>query len=69
MNLYVNGKEMTFDENEFPENITALLAHLKVDETTVVAELQGDIIPKDKFADTQLEKGSKVELVRFVPGG
>jgi thiamine biosynthesis protein ThiS len=45
------------------------LAHLKVDEATVVAEIDGTIIERAKFAATALKGGQKIELIRFVGGG
>lgn len=49
--------------------LSALLAELGIAEAAVVAELNGNIIPLDRFADTPLADGDCVELVRFVGGG
>ena len=67
--LKINGKEKIFPDNKMPATITALLRHLGVDSTTIVAELDGYIIERAKFSTTTLREGQNVELVRFVPGG
>lgn len=67
--LKINGKETSFDENKMPSTIAELLSNLGVDSATVVAELNGQIIERDKFARTAISSGQSIELVRFVPGG
>ena len=67
--LKINGKETPFDENEMPSTIADLLSVLGVDSATVVAELDGQIIERDRFAQTAISAGQSIELVRFVPGG
>ena len=52
-----------------PSTIAELLSNLGVDSATVVAELNGQIIERDKFARTAISSGQSIELVRFVPGG
>jgi len=52
-----------------PATIADLLRHLGVDSTTVVAELDGQIIERANFSKTTLNDGQNIELVRFVPGG
>jgi sulfur carrier protein len=67
--IRINGKEQSFAEGKMPATIADLLRHLGVDATTVVAELEGQIIERAKFSDTTLRDGQNVELIRFVPGG
>jgi thiamine biosynthesis protein ThiS len=67
--LKINGKEEIFPDNKMPATIADLLRHLGVDSTTVVAELEGQIIERAKFSTTNLRDGHSIELVRFVPGG
>ncbi|HAL44896.1 MAG: thiamine biosynthesis protein ThiS [Planctomycetes bacterium GWF2_42_9] len=66
--LIINGENKDF-ENTVPATLTALLDALKVDEATVVAEVNGEIIPRSSFQNTILDDGHKIELVRFVGGG
>jgi len=67
--LKINGKEQIFPEGKMPATIADLLKQLGVDSTTVVAELDGQIIERINFASTNLIAGQNIELVRFVPGG
>jgi sulfur carrier protein len=66
--LKINGEEKQFDGG-LPATLSQLLAHLKLDEATVVAEIDGEIIERAKFAVTKLNAGQKIELIRFVGGG
>ncbi len=66
--LTVNGVEREYHDG-VPKNIAALLAELRIEAATVVAEIDGRIIKRQDFADTRLEPGQKIELVRFVGGG
>ena len=67
--LIINGKETNFDEGKMPATIAELLTALGVESTTVIAELDGRIVERGKFADTALRDGQAIELIRFVPGG
>jgi len=66
--LKINGEDKIF-ENAVPSTLKALLELLKVDEATVVAEVNGQIIPRNSFYNTILKDGHKIELIRFVGGG
>jgi len=67
--LKINGKEEIFPDNKMPATVADLLRQLGVDSTTVVAELEGQIIERKNFSITPLRAGQNIELVRFVPGG
>ncbi len=67
--LKVNGKDMEFADEKMPRTVADLLAELGVDAATVVAEVDGRIVERDNFENTELQQGQSVELVRFVPGG
>ena len=66
--LKINGEVKQF-EGGLPTTLSQLLAHLKVDEATVVAEIDGTIIERAKFPTTKLCESQKIELIRFVGGG
>ena len=67
--LKVNGVEKEFSAQQFPATIAELLKHLNIEAATVVAEIDGKIIEREKFSTTVLSRGQAIELVRFVPGG
>ena len=66
--LKINGTEKTFDEG-LPPSLSELLAKLEIDAATVVAEIDGNIIERQNFAQTELKQGMGIELIRFVGGG
>jgi thiamine biosynthesis protein ThiS len=67
--LKINGKEQAFPDNKMPATVADLLRQLGVDSTTVVAEVDGQIIERKQFSTTPVRAGQQIELVRFVPGG
>jgi thiamine biosynthesis protein ThiS len=67
--LCINGSEKTFEKDTAPATLAELLAQMHIDEATVVAEVDGAIVPRDAFGQTSLADGMILELVRFVPGG
>ncbi len=66
--LKINGSERQFPDGT-PGTLADLLKKLNVKAETVVAEIDGQIIERDRFSATKLTEGQKIELVRFVPGG
>ena len=67
--LKINGTEKSFAKGDLPGTLMELLAHMKINHATVVAEIDGKIVNRSDFADTPLSDGQSVELVRFVGGG
>ena len=67
--LKINGAERQFPEGTLPETLKQLLDRLDINEATVVAEVDGDIVERKNFAATVLRPGQTIELVRFVGGG
>lgn len=66
--LIVNGQEKEFHGN-IPATLSKLLEVMDIDEATVVAEVDGEIVPRCEFAQTPLSGNQHIELVRFVGGG
>ena len=46
-----------------------LLDELKLDPRWIVAELNGEPVTRERFGDTKLAPGDRLELVRPVAGG
>ena len=67
--LKINGTEKNFPAEQLPATLKQLLEQLGVNAATVVAEVDGQIIERANFDQTQLAQGQSIELVRFVPGG
>lgn len=66
MLIVVNG-----ESREVPDGlaVTALLEHLHLRVDRVAIELNGDILPKDRWPDTHLHAGDRFEIVQLVGGG
>ena len=67
--LKINGVEKQFPAGQLPATVAELLEQLGVKAATVVAEIDDQIIEREKFAQTKLCKGQSIELVRFMGGG
>lgn len=63
--IYINGN--AFDKNEI--KLTDYLNENNLCVTRIAVELNGEILPKDKYDKTVLSDGDKVEIVNFVGGG
>jgi len=66
--LKINGIEKQFPDG-LPTTLIELLKQLDIHQATVVAEINGKIIAREDFSQTQVSPGQKIELVRFVGGG
>lgn len=67
--LKINGREKEFEDGKMPSTLMELLNHMGIHHATVVAEINGKVINRKTFADTLLDEGQVIELVRFVGGG
>ena len=66
--LKINGEPRDFPEG-LPQTLAELLDVLSINQATVVAEVDGQIIKRAEFSSTPLASGQHIELVRFVGGG
>ena len=65
MNLTINGEPRTTSA----ENLTALVEQLGMKPDRVAIELNRQIVPRDRWAQTRLSEGDQLEIVQFVGGG
>jgi thiamine biosynthesis protein ThiS len=68
MKLQINGEEKTF-ESAPPFTLAALVESLGMKPDRVAIELNRDIVPRDHWAQTNLQDGDRLEVVHFVGGG
>ena len=66
--LKINGELRDFPDG-LPRTLSDLLALLNINQATIVAEVNEQIVKQTEFANTPLESGQSVELIRFVGGG
>ena len=50
-------------------NLNELLNKLKIQKNKVAIEVNGEIVEKNKYPNLILNKGDKVEIVKFIGGG
>jgi sulfur carrier protein len=67
MKLQINGEERAFNDSSF--TIAALVETLGMKADRVAVELNRDIVPRDRWVETQLNDGDRLEVVHFVGGG
>lgn len=66
MQIKVNGKLYDFNDNITLENI---INQLNIPSQNIIAEVNGNVITKEKFNKTVIENNSVIELIKFVGGG
>ena len=66
MKLQING-----DSREFSSTLTlaALVEQLGMKQDRVAVELNHEIVPRDRWQQTNLAEGDRLEIVHFVGGG
>ena len=65
MNLIINGETRTVSA----ETLSALVEQLGMRADRVAVELNRDIVPRDRWVQTPLKEGDRLEIVHFVGGG
>ena len=50
-------------------NLNELLNKLKIQKNKIAIEVNGEIVEKTKYPNLILNKGDKVEIVKFIGGG
>ena len=66
MQVVINGK---LEDVPAGTTLLELMEARQLDPARVVAELNREIIPGERFPDTALQNGDRLELLQFVGGG
>jgi thiamine biosynthesis protein ThiS len=69
MKLQLNGEDRDFSDTPTPFTLAALVETLGMKSDRVAVELNLNIVPRDRWAQTQLNEGDRIEVVHFVGGG
>lgn len=64
--LTVNGKAR---QVERPTSLLAFLEDNQIDPRIVAVEHNGEIVKRERYAETDLADGDRLEIVRMVGGG
>jgi thiamine biosynthesis protein ThiS len=65
MNLTINGEGRELSA----ETLGALVEGLRMKPDRVAIELNREIVPRERWAQTPLHEGDRLEIVHFVGGG
>jgi sulfur carrier protein len=68
MTLHINGEARTFAD-PLPSTLAVLVELLGMKADRVAVELNRDIVPRDRWAVTELHNDDHLEIVHFVGGG
>jgi len=69
MKLQINGEERDFQGVANPFSLAALVETLGMKPDRVAVELNHDIVSRDRWHQTHLNEGDRLEIVHFVGGG
>ncbi len=71
MKIHINGEERLFVDKAKPAEFTlaAFIEDLGMKSDRVAVELNRDIVPRDRWSETLLKDGDRLEIVHFVGGG
>ncbi|NIP17359.1 MAG: sulfur carrier protein ThiS [Xanthomonadales bacterium] len=66
ISIYVNGKEESVEKDV---SVTELLARYGLADRRVAVELNHEIVPRSRHADTRVNDGDRIEIVHAIGGG
>lgn len=69
MKLHINGEERDFVDVPAAFTILVLVEKLGMKPDRVAVELNRDIVPRERWSETVLNEGDRLEVVHFVGGG
>ena len=69
MKIHINGEERSFDAASSTFTLAVLIETLGMKADRVAVELNRDIVPRDRWTETTLNEGDRLEVVHFVGGG
>ena len=64
--IQLNGEPFSIEEGI---RLNALIDQLQMRPMRIAVELNHQVVPKAKYADTILKQDDKVEIINFVGGG
>jgi sulfur carrier protein len=69
MRLQINGEERELEPPAGPFTLADLVDKLGMKSDRVAVELNREIVPRDRWVETNLKGGDRLEIVHFVGGG
>jgi sulfur carrier protein len=69
MNLQINGEAHAVADAKANFTLAALIESLNMKPDRVAVELNREIVPRNRWPQTPLKDGDRLEIVHFVGGG
>ncbi len=69
MKLQINGEDRDFNDAPSLFTLAALVENMGMKADRVAVELNREIVSRDRWAETRLADGDRLEVVHFVGGG
>jgi len=69
MKLLINGEERDFGSSGESFALATLIAMLGMKPDRVAVELNREVVARDRWTETPLHEGDRLEIVHFVGGG
>ena len=66
INIKLNGKNTEIEASQF---VSGLLDCLNINAPQVAVAINGEVLPRDLWSQTEIRAGDTVEIVRAVGGG
>jgi thiamine biosynthesis protein ThiS len=66
LDIRINGEDRTIDE---VSSLAGLLERLGIDSEGIAVAHNGAVVPRDRLAETPVEDGDVLEVIRAVAGG
>ena len=64
--IQLNGKKVKIQRNL---SIKDLIKKFRLKEKKIAIELNGTILPKDRYKNKKVKNNDKIEIVQFIGGG
>jgi sulfur carrier protein len=69
MRVQINGEEREFETPDGFFTVADLVDKLGMKSDRVAVDLNREIVPRDRWVETNLKDGDRLEIVHFVGGG
>lgn len=69
LTVQLNGQARTLEGTDDPSPLDVVIGALELKSDRVAVELNGDIVRRSMWGQTQVGNGDRLEIVHFVGGG
>jgi sulfur carrier protein len=69
LTIQLNGHQRTLDGLISPSKLSNIINALELKSDRIAVELNGDIVSRGTWSETEVTTGARLEIVHFVGGG